>query len=355
MIKKSLLSLLLILVTSSAFMSCDSEDPIVDERATIVQSIGDNVIIPIYHDLEEKGNLLLAAVKALRADPTVANRDAARAAWVAARSPFEMGEAFEFGPIKQPPPGLKPYVDTWPVATTGENSIESYLADSSNFTKENVANYPLNVRGYHAIEFILWGDADNGIAPKMDANALHYLEVMTEVTVEKMNEIHEAWEASGGNYINNLKEFGDGKAYPTVKDALLQINERVYHITEELWDEYLFDPIDPGHGPRSAESYLSDNSYADFRDIMVGVKAVYYGDYKQNIGKGLTDFYAEKDAALDATIRTQIDEAIAAIDALDPFNATVKNTPAKVQTAIDKCKALYQTLKNQGEPLISAS
>ncbi len=351
----------LLLLAPAAFMSCDSEEPpTTDIRHEVLHEIGENVILPIYHDMDEKGNALLAAIRAFRANPSVATRDAARAAWITARSPFETAEAFEFGPIKEPPPGLKPLVDSWPITTTGENSIESYITDSSNFTKEKVANYPLDVRGFHAIEFILWGDADNGILPRMDANALHFLEAVTEVVVDGMSKIHDAWDAGGGNYIRELNEFGidKGRVYNTVNDALLAVNRGAWHIAEELYDEYLADPInttDPAKGPRSAESYFSDNSFADFHDIMVGVKAIYYGDWDGVDGKGLTDYFASRDAAFDAKVRTMLDELIAAVEALGPsFNSTVKNNTTLVVTAIAKAKVFYETLENEGVAIINA-
>ena len=137
------------------------------------------------------------AVDALLAEPTDDNLRAARAAWIAARIPYMQTEAFRFGnPIVDDWEGR---VNSWPLdeglidyvaPSYGTDSAENELyaanviantsltiggkkLDASKITQELLADklqeaggVEANVAtGYHAIEFLLWGQDLNGTGP----------------------------------------------------------------------------------------------------------------------------------------------------------------------------------------------
>src|SRR3546814_634362 len=151
-----------------------------------------------YGDSLSTAETLLQAVDKLLADPGDETLAAARQAWVAARAPYQQTEAYRFGnaivddwegkvnawPLDE---GLIDYVDQ---ASYGSDSDENpiYTAnvvaneklmvngetvDASDITKELLADVlheaeavEANVAtGYHAIEFLLWGQDLNGTGP----------------------------------------------------------------------------------------------------------------------------------------------------------------------------------------------
>jgi putative iron-regulated protein len=335
------LCILVVLSTTLGLVSCDSEDDPVDSRQEIVNAVAENVIVAIYHDLNDEGAALLTAIEALKNDPTSsAKLDAARAAWRATRKPFEMGEAFEFGPLEDN--HIKDDVDTWPLDIP---ALDSILSSSFVLNEANVKVLDPNVRGFHMMEYFLWGDAENSVAPKLGARELEFLYLMTKVTVAKFTELHEAWENS---YLQSFKE-------RPVVDALLELAKGINHIADELGEEYLALPVNDPGGPREwAESFYSNSSTLDFTDIMSGVEAVYLGDYGSTTdGKGLTDFVKEQRETLDDSVKTQIQTAITAIQSIGPdFNTAAKNKDPKITTAIDACEKLHRTLEDYVFPLI---
>ena len=121
-----------------------------------------------------------AAIDALAADPTAANLDAARAAWLAARNDYGPTEAFRFygGPIDAEETGVEGLVNAWPLDEAYidyvEGAPESGLVnlpddyptiDAELLVSLNEVGGETNIStGWHAIEFLLWGQdlADDG-------------------------------------------------------------------------------------------------------------------------------------------------------------------------------------------------
>ncbi len=121
-------------------------------------------ILPTYAELDQRADVLVAAIAALTAagGETVENLQAARVAWLAARVPWERSEAFLYGPAETD--GIDPRIDTWPVdgnqlaaiidVTTGPPVFnQMVLDDLVNTSGEGVV-------GFHVIEFLLFVDAN---------------------------------------------------------------------------------------------------------------------------------------------------------------------------------------------------
>jgi putative iron-regulated protein len=150
-----------------------------------------------YSDAADTARTLKLAVDAFLAHPTEDNLRAARAAWIAARIPYMQTETFRFGnPVIDDWEGC---VNSWPLdaglidyvaASYGTESAENELytanvianksltiggkkLDTPKITMELLANVlqeaggvEANVAtGYHAIEFMLWGQDLNGTGP----------------------------------------------------------------------------------------------------------------------------------------------------------------------------------------------
>lgn len=151
----------------------------------------------IYGDAAAKAGELDQAVDKLIAAPSQQTLDAARSAWKAARVPYMQSEGFRFGnkivddwegqvnswPLDE---GLIDYVDTASYGETKEQNplytanviantkirLGSKVLDTTKITKELIAQFDgamdveANVgTGYHAIEFLLWGQDLHGTGP----------------------------------------------------------------------------------------------------------------------------------------------------------------------------------------------
>jgi predicted lipoprotein len=130
------------------------------ELKAIVADYVDVVVLPTYKDLKDKNATLHSAVQALAASPSNAAFELAASAWMAARQPWEMSEAFLFGPVDEL--GLDPNMDSWPL---DQDAIKNVLRSgdfsgldwSGEYDEENesIADAQ-SIRGFHTLEFLLF-------------------------------------------------------------------------------------------------------------------------------------------------------------------------------------------------------
>ena len=132
----------------------------------VIADFADRVVIPTYALLDERAAALHDAALALRAAPTPANLTAAQAAWVATRVPWEQSEGFLFGPVSAQ--GFDPAMDSWPVDRT---DLEAVIASSDPLTATYIRNLPETQKGFHAIEYLVFGEARDRVATDPQAAA----------------------------------------------------------------------------------------------------------------------------------------------------------------------------------------
>lgn len=130
------------------------------ELDAIVKDYVDIVILPTYKDLRDKNAALYTAVRNLADTRSNAAFEAACEAWLEARAPWEMSEAFLFGPVDAL--GLDPNMDSWPL---DQDAIVNHLSsgnvsdliwgDGDDDGKVEAAQ---NIRGFHTLEFLLFKD-----------------------------------------------------------------------------------------------------------------------------------------------------------------------------------------------------
>ncbi len=165
-----------------------SHEAIVEQYANVAHATFEDALIT--------AKQLYTAISTLIESPTEANLDAAKTAWVAARVPYQQSEVFRFGnaivddwegqlnawPLDE---GLIDYVDTGSyqaelgnigaaanIIANLEVQVGQDMVDTSNLAPTLLANLnelggsEANVAtGYHAIEFLLWGQDLNGTEP----------------------------------------------------------------------------------------------------------------------------------------------------------------------------------------------
>ncbi|WP_422378736.1 imelysin family protein [Roseibium sp.] len=315
-----------------------------------------------YADSLATAKTLKAAVDKLVAEPTEANLEAARAAWIEARNPYQQTEAYRFGnaivddwegkvnawPLDE---GLIDYVD----ASYGDESEENdfYAAnvianptlkvggetiDATEITAELLADtlqeageVEANVAtGYHAIEFLLWGqdlngtDAGAGSRPATDfdtANCtggncerrIQYLQAATDLLISDLQEMAAAW-APGGAAREELGGKGDAGGLATILTGMGSLS----------YGELAGERMKLGlmlHDPEEEHDCFSDNTHMSHYNDVVGIRNVYFGEYKSPLGNdvagaSLADMVAEKDPALAEEMKAKLDATLAAFDVM---------------------------------------
>ncbi len=260
------------------------------------------------------------AINAFVAAPTDATLEAARAAWLKARPDYGQTEAFRFygGPIDNETDGPEGLINAWPL---DEAYIDYVEGNPTSGIVNDPATYPeitaevlttaneeggeTNIStGWHAIEFLLWGQdlsaTGPGARPVTDyttaANAdrrAAYLTTVTDLLVEDLTTVTEAWSPDEtGNYR------ADFLALPT-DESLTNI---ITGIGELGRGELAGERMTVAYEERDQEnehSCFSDNTLADIAANEQGIVNVWTGTYPGGVsGKGLVELVASVDDAL---------------------------------------------------------
>jgi putative iron-regulated protein len=314
----------------------------------LLADVPSQVIFPTYVDLEEKAEALNAAVVALGADVTDDNLDAAREAWRLTRVPWEQSEGFLFGPVDTE--GIDPSIDSWPV---NQADLDAVLASGDPLTKESIDALEGTLKGFHTIEYLLFGVGGTKIAADLTARELEYLDAVTQSLVGSVTRLREAWDPAVDDFSGTVATAGEAgnTVYTSQSQAVQEIINGLIVICDEVGNGKITDPFE--QQDRSLEeSQFSDNSNADFADNIRSVRNVYLGGYQERTGTGVQALVQASDPGLDETVVGQIDAAIAAIAAMTPtFGEAITENPTAVEAARTAIGELRQTLESEVLPL----
>lgn len=348
-----------ILLAGSATLALSS--PLRADPADVVATYAD-IAAAAYGDSLTSAEALATAVDSLIADPSPATLDAARKAWVAARVPYMQTEVFRFGnpvvddweggvnawPLDE---GLIDYVDPSYGGATDENEaavlnvIASPTFTLSGRTIDARAITPALLRdvlheaggaeanvatGYHAIEFLLWGQDLNGTGPgagnrpatdfasgpactngNCDRRAA-YLRAATDLLVSDLREMAADW-APGGP-AREVVTADPVEGLPIILKGMGSLS----------YGELAGERMRLGlmlNDPEEEQDCFSDNTHNSHYYDGVGIRNVYLGRYTRVdgttvSGPSLADLIAARDPSLDAELRAKLDTSVAALGAI---------------------------------------
>lgn len=347
------------LILASAFVVGCGSDKETDEQAEQVEAFNasimlndfaNTVVLATYTDLDNKAGELLSAVKALEADTTQGNLEKAQQAWKATRTPWEMSEAFLFGPVDTQ--GLDPALDSWPVDHV---NLQSVLDSGDALTVDFVSGLEDTQKGFHTIEFLLFREGDQRKVSDITARELEYLVSTAENLKASTSQLRLAWAPEGENFSSAVAQAGTGSAiYPSQSAAVQEMVNGMITIADEVANGKISDPYNESD-TTLVESQFSFNSISDFQDNIRGIQNVYMGKFMTD-GQGLNEFVNSQDPALDVRFQQEVQAAIDAIGAIpDPFRDSITANRSAVQVAIDAVSTVQQTLEQDILPLIQSS
>lgn len=279
---------------------------------------------------------LQKAIDAFVAAPDEAKLKAARAAWIAARIPYGHTEAFRFyeGPIDAPASGTRPEgpegrLNAWPLN-------EAYIDTVVGGPKKGIINDPqipitrealvarnatddeANVSlGWHAIEFLLWGQDlakdGPGARPAADfvgqsqvpARRRAYLKLATEIVVADLNGLVADWAPKAKNYRAQFEALPPATALGHILTGLATLSGF------ELASERIAVPLD-SRSQEDEHSCFSDTTHNDFAANAEGIALVYFGANGNSngaLGRWVKTGDAVLEAQLAAAIRKSVDLA----------------------------------------------
>jgi putative iron-regulated protein len=340
------------------------EGKVIDNHATIVHAS--------YSDSLTKARDLKNAVDAFVAAPSATTLQAAKQAWLAAREPYGQTEAYRFydGPIDNPEDGPEGEINAWPL---DEAYVDYVVGDDSAGIINNPAMFPTlskaviaeenekgaeeNIStGYHAIEFLLWGqdlsETGPGARPHTDylttggtaanqARRGQYLKLVAELLVDDLEWVTTQWAPGGTNYAAEFRSVDQREAFRRMLQGLGSLSGA------ELSGERMATAFD-NRDQEDEHSCFSDNTHRDLRGNAIGLQNVYLGRYGSIDGPGLDDLVRERDPQLATKMQQQLAASIAAIEAIPtPFDQALQddaNGRMKISAAITALRDQTDTM-----------
>ena len=349
-----------------------------------------------YEDSLISARTLQGAVNQFIAEPTEANLAGAKEAWLAARVPYQQSEVYRFGnaivddwegkvnawPLDE---GLIDYVAASYGAMSEENpgyranvvaspsfTFSGETIDASSITKELLADtlhelggVEANVAtGYHAIEFLLWGQDLNGTGPGAGARPASdfdpancswgncdrraaYLQTATDLLIDDLEWITAQW-AAGGEAHEGLVGGDASQGLATIFTGMGSLS----------YGELAGERMQLGlllHDPEEEHDCFSDNTHASHYYDALGIQNIYLGTYERIDGSmvegpSVSDLVAAASPDADAALRARLDatmaamgEVVAAAEGGEAYDQQIgEGNPAgnaRVQAAIDALTA----------------
>jgi predicted lipoprotein len=317
-------------------------------RSDVLNNFSANVASATYADLHAKAQQLSTSINDFNSNPTQATLDASRTNWRTARAAWEQSEAFLFGPVASD--NVDPRIDTWPINTT---DLQTLMADNDSFPQTLINNLPDELKGFHPIEFLLFGENGDKQATDFSEKEKALLAALAQNLLNLTHGLSEAWSPDqSGSFYFQFKNAGNGSnQYTTQLAAYEEMVNAMAGICDEVANAKIGEPF-AAQDPTLEESPYAENSMTDFTHNITGVSNVYTGKYTAD-GKGLEDWVKEYNLSLDQTIKSKIQAAIDALENVThPFGQAITTQPVQVQHAIDAINDLKETLETELLPLV---
>lgn len=317
----------------------------------------------VFDDAASTAKTLQTAIDALLATPNDETLKAAREAWLAARVPYMQSEVFRFGNTIVD--DWEGQVNAWPL----DEGLIDYVAEDYQHALGNpgasaniIANTEIQVgedkldvseitpdllaslnelggseanvaTGYHAIEFLLWGQDLNGTGPGAGerpasdyvvgdgATGGHnerrraYLKAATELLVADLDEMAGQWKAG---VADNYRATLEGES---AENGLRKILFGMGSLSlGELAGERMKVALE-ANSTEDEHDCFSDNTHNSHFYNGKGIRNVYLGEYKKADGStlsgpSLSELVAKADAATDSTLKADLEATEAKLQAL---------------------------------------
>jgi len=325
--------------------------PVFANKADVLDNYS-NIAAAKYADSLTTAKVLQGAVNALIANPSAATLDAAKTAWLASRVPYQQTEVYRFGnaivddwegkvnawPLDE---GLIDYVDAEYGGATDENAyavlnvvanptitLSGKEIDASAITpallegelheadevESNVAT------GYHAIEFLLWGQDLNGHGagagnrPWSDyaqgeactndncGRRGEYLKAATDLLVSDLEWMTVQWQAGGDARAEIMKDENAGIIAMLTGMGSLSYGEQA---GERMKLGLML------NDPEEEHDCFSDNTHNSHFYDGLGVQNVYLGKYTRIdgtvvSGASISELVATADSSIDTALQSEL-------------------------------------------------
>jgi len=380
MIKNLILTILLVF----SFSSCSKTETSKEESnqnassAELKQVVLNyaNIVHASYVDSLNLAKNMQETINAFLESPSAESLEKAKQSWIDSRFPYLQTEVYRFygGPIddEDGPEGL---LNAWPM---DESYVDYVKGSPKSGIINNPADYPeitqelllsLNEKegeeniscGYHAIEFLLWGQDFNsdgpGNRPFTDyttaANAdrrKEFLKVTVNLLIENLQSLVDDWAPDQTNYRNDFVNSQPKESFQKILMGMTLLagfelaGERILVAYESKAQE-------------DEHSCFSDTTHNDSIYDIVGIKNVWTGKYTRADGSiiegpGIRNFALSIDADLTEKIDNSLKLALkTSMEIPKPFDQAI--LAEKGSDTSNSIMSLVEGLENTADSFVA--
>lgn len=337
------------LLISLLFAACgkntSSEDQTDFDRSEMLSNYGNNIILPVFEDMQTVANELETTAENFKTERTAEQLETLQSTLKDARLAWQDVSPFQFGPAESIL--LRTSVNTYPSDTdkidenisSGEYSIGSI--DNQDAAGLPALGYLLHGVGNSTEEILAMYTSDTEAE-----NRMNYLLDNISFIKKQVNTATNDWQTSGGDYISTfLSEDNSGTDVGSSLGML--INSYILHYERFVRDGKIGIPAGVSSAgvkrPTSTEAYYGGYSLELAIANLEQIERIFTGGN----AKGLDDNLEALGAGdLADEIQTQLDEAQSALQQLnDPLSQQIENNNEPVLTSFEELQELVSLLK----------
>ena len=351
--------LLAFTISTPSYAGLDKPSPVVENY--------NQIVLTNYTDSLNTAKIMQAAIQTFLDNPTDENLAKAKQAWIDARVPYTQTEVYRFyeGPIdftnlETGETGPEARINSWPL----NEAYIDYVVGNPKSGIINDSKTPITIEtlkeknqqkdevdvatGYHAIEFLLWGQdldkkgpgarpaSDYAKSDKIKQRRREYLKQVTALLIQDLDYLVNAWEPKKQGYPEILLGVNQ-------KDAIGKILTGAATMAGvELSGERMNNGLISGD-QEDEQDCFSDNTISSFTGNFKGIENVYLGQYGSVKGDSISGLVGAKNPELDSQIKAQIARIYGLINGIEkPYDqvlAAPADSPQKKQVK-DTVKAL---------------
>lgn len=370
----------ILVLASMTFVACKKDkkeeetttDQYAQQKTDIKKTYAD-MAFAVYKDSYTSAVTLQTACHTLADNPSQANMDAAKQAWLDAREVYGLSEIFRFvdGPIDNTNDGPEGLINAWPM---DENYVDYVDNDANSGIINDLVNYPTIdaativqanefggetkiSSGYHAVEFLLWGQdlsaASAGQRPYTDyvvgaggtasnqGRRGTYLKTVVDLLVSALDQVKDAWDPTiTGSYYHTFQNLDNATALRKMFNSMRVL------AGDELRGERIYVAYE-NQNQEDEHSCFSDNTHRDIYLNALAVENLYKGNYSSPFGNSVNGYSLEDlvgaiDGAKNTTLVNRFSATMGYIAVMyNPFDQAIV-LPAERPKVMDVVNSLEQ-------------
>ena len=262
------------------------------DRQIILKNIGENQILPVHQDFEDRCIDLESKINAFASGQDLASLETMREAWRSAALAWKYCEIFNLGTAKDSLFHNKIY--KWPCNPV---FIEDFISGTDSITPEYIDGKGSTAKGLAAIEYLLFdpaiSDADLLATFTSGVNAGRrraYLVSLGADVRDKSQRLNNEWKPSQGDMVGSFISNVDGG----LNGSINELANQMVAVIEQVANNKIGKPIGKASfgipQPEELEAFRSGRSIEHIRANLASLEAVYSGDFNGTNGPGYDDY-----------------------------------------------------------------